>query len=666
MAGNWYTLGLDVSGFTSGISSAMAGLSKFGLAVDGVQKGMAIARAGMDALAKPVQLAAEFEATQMAIRTIVGDLKVADALMAQVEKYADTTSFEFPELASTVKMLLGMGTAAGDIMGELRMMGDLAAGLNQPIESFALVWGQARASVQLMGGDMMQLNSKGVSAYKEIAEYLNLTVQETKKLGEAGQLEFPLLQEAFRRLTSEGGKFHDMTAKQSRTTLGLWSTLNDGVNRLYRQLGTPINDVLRPLMAEINEKHLPELSKKFAITLEAMKAAASKGKLGEFIGDSVKLGLIKAAQFGQGVFEWLPKVLETGLSNVAGVFTGEFSKNGLDAVVSFGRAMYAAIKGSAKLLISELGSSITDVAAWLHAAIDLAGDVYLTARGQLDPSERKTWDQRMQDGRDMYGPDALKASAKEDFQKGADDLEKSIRSLGNAAVDIAREGKAMPQFKVGDFGAKEARLYEDRIASQLKEGAAAEAAKTKANEEAAKALDKTKTSAEAAADALSKAKATAKAGAAAESSKGGGSGPEYKSWREQRADALADRRARFSARASRGFSALNIQERVSEIDKMRGTMSLAKQWAERDAASPMFKAAGSSFGSMRDRIRATGRRGQAVAAGVAEEGRRAGVAARVARRQDAPAENSTDRLLGQLVATVQGMQRAIEGKLGVA
>ena len=71
-----------------------------------------------------------------------------------------------------------------------------------------------------------------------------------RKLVESGQVGFPQIEKAFINMTSKGGKFSGMMEMQSKTTSGLFSTLKDTVNEVFLALGTPINDAIRPLVAE--------------------------------------------------------------------------------------------------------------------------------------------------------------------------------------------------------------------------------------------------------------------------------------------------------------------------------------------------------------------------------------------------------------------------------
>ncbi|MCP5535381.1 MAG: hypothetical protein H7A51_04005 [Akkermansiaceae bacterium] len=97
---------------------------------------------------------------------------------------------------------------------------------------------------------MNQLTGRGIPIIGELAKQFGVSDSQVKKLVESGKVGFPAIEQAFVSLTSEGGKFHGMMAAQSQTTTGLFSTLKDAINETFLILGQPINDALRPLIAE--------------------------------------------------------------------------------------------------------------------------------------------------------------------------------------------------------------------------------------------------------------------------------------------------------------------------------------------------------------------------------------------------------------------------------
>ena len=197
---------------------------------------------------KSIGLAADAETTAVAFKTLVGSAELANDVLGKVKKMADTTPFEFPELAGAARMLVAFGEAAKDVPATLQRLGDVASGVAAPVGEIAEIYGKARTQNQLFAEDINQLTGRGIPIIAELAKVLGKPESAIKKLAEEGKITFPLLDQAFRNMTEEGGKFYHMMQEQSGTTNGLLSTLHDGVNNLFKKFGEPLNDAIKPLL----------------------------------------------------------------------------------------------------------------------------------------------------------------------------------------------------------------------------------------------------------------------------------------------------------------------------------------------------------------------------------------------------------------------------------
>lgn len=244
-----------------------------------------------------IKLAAEFEQTSVAITTMVGDATNAKTLLSDLSAFASTTPFEFPELASAGKKLLAFGTSAGGIVPELRMLGDIAAGVGAPIGELAELYGKARVQGRLMAEDVNQFTGRGIPLIQELARQFGVSTSEVRGLVETGRVGFPNLERAFRSLTEQGGKFAGMTEAQSKTLSGLWSTLKDNA-------GAALRGVSETLLREFNVKDgmrgLIEWAESFgrrAIAIASAVAGWTK-EAWALTGSTIKL----TASIGAGTF----------------------------------------------------------------------------------------------------------------------------------------------------------------------------------------------------------------------------------------------------------------------------------------------------------------------------------------------------------------------------
>jgi tape measure domain-containing protein len=232
-----------------------ATLSKgFDLAAVGLKVGIGAALAGgaaaMGVGVKAVTSAANFEQTKVAFTTLIGDAAKAEQTLAKLRQLGAETPFEFPELADAGRKLIAFGESADTVPETLRRIGDVSAGVQAPIGEIAEIYGKARVQGRLFAEDINQLTGRGIPIIGELAKQFGVNESQVKKLVESGQVGFPQIEKAFINMTGTGGKFSGMMEAQSKTTSGLFSTLKDTVNEVFLALGQPINDAIRPLIAE--------------------------------------------------------------------------------------------------------------------------------------------------------------------------------------------------------------------------------------------------------------------------------------------------------------------------------------------------------------------------------------------------------------------------------
>ena len=189
---------------------------------------------------KSIKLAADFESTELSFRVMIGDTQEADKLIADLRTFSNTTPFQFTELANAGRQLLAMGVDAKDVVTDLRMIGDVSSGLHQPIGDIAYLFGQIKSRGSASAIELRELAMRGVPIYAELAKTLHMSVEEVRKLTSEGDVSFDKIQTAFRSMTSEGGRFNNMTEQQAQMLNGLYSTLEDAIQNVQIALGTAL------------------------------------------------------------------------------------------------------------------------------------------------------------------------------------------------------------------------------------------------------------------------------------------------------------------------------------------------------------------------------------------------------------------------------------------
>ena len=95
-----------------------------------------------------------------------------------------------------------------------------------------------------MTRDLRQFINNGVPILQLLSEEMGVAEGKIMDLASEGKLTFDILNTAFEKATSDGGRFNDGLKILSTTLEGLFSTLKDNVNIALAELGQEIAETL--------------------------------------------------------------------------------------------------------------------------------------------------------------------------------------------------------------------------------------------------------------------------------------------------------------------------------------------------------------------------------------------------------------------------------------
>lgn len=171
----------------------------------------------------------KMEQLQVAFESMLGDADRAKQLVKDLSNFAATTPFQLEGIGASAKQLLAFGVAQEDVVDRLRLLGDIAAGANVPLEDMTAIFGKAKAKGKAMTEELLQMSDRGIPIIDTLSRGLGKTGEEIFELASQGKISFEILQKALSSMTSKGGIFFDQMQKQSQTLAGRWSTLLDTI-----------------------------------------------------------------------------------------------------------------------------------------------------------------------------------------------------------------------------------------------------------------------------------------------------------------------------------------------------------------------------------------------------------------------------------------------------
>lgn len=385
-----YTLNMDNSGFTTGVSGAQSSLGGFQSFSTGALAAVGAAVAAVAMAAKGLSMAwgevkasigeaADRETMETAFIPLLGSAKAARERMAELAEFANKTPFQLPGIAAASRTLETLTDGALATGAGLTLVGDVASGVNQPIDEMANTIGRLYAGLDSgrpVGEAMQRLGELGIIT-PGVRSKLEALQAEGKKGSEVWQI-----------AADDMARFSGGMELQSKTWNGKISTLADAWATLRAEFGTPIMDALKPLLTEgigtveAMVAKAKEIGETIAFGIRFMVEAFKQGEAW----DLARLGLTLAFQESvnflwktlMGVWEAFPVYIvegfKTGVEFLKILTEASFWRLVGDAFLG---VMQAAV-GGIMAILSELTAKILDLipgmedqAQWMHG---LAGE----------------------------------------------------------------------------------------------------------------------------------------------------------------------------------------------------------------------------------------------------------------------------------------------------
>lgn len=200
---------------------------------------VAVKRFGSDV----IEATGKMQQLQVALSTILQDKSKADQLIADIVQFAAKTPFNLDDVATGAKQLLAYGSSADNVVNELSMLGDVASGLQIPIGQLIYLYGTLRTQGRAMTVDIRQFAGRGIPIYEELAKVLGVSKDQVGELVKEGKVGFKEIEQAFKNMTSEGGKFANLMESSAGTWPQRLSNIEDTLFQKMNEFGNKYKEV---------------------------------------------------------------------------------------------------------------------------------------------------------------------------------------------------------------------------------------------------------------------------------------------------------------------------------------------------------------------------------------------------------------------------------------
>lgn len=330
-----------------------------------------------------------FEVQKMALTSMLQDAEKADEIFSTLRKNALESPYTFQDLTKFAKQLTAFNIPTDQLVETEKRLADVAAGLGVDMGRIILAYGQVKAAGVLKGTELRQFTEAGVPLLEQLAKQIEEVEGKTVSLSEVfsritkKQIPFEMVEEAFRRMTSEGGKFFNMQSVLVETLQGKIGKLRDVWQQALYDLGTANSgllkggvDAITAIVANLDEigKRLPELITAWG-AYATVQAVVEAGSIRLAVANSKVITALKS------VFSWVSKnpyaILAAGLV----IVTTE--------AIRFGKEIYDSTH-KAQLAQKEFNNALKETSGAISAEREELRRLAMIAGNELNTMKQRT------------------------------------------------------------------------------------------------------------------------------------------------------------------------------------------------------------------------------------------------------------------------------------
>ena len=229
------------------IKKTDASVKRLDGSISGLGVGLAGLAVGYGAI-KAIKIAGDFEQTGIAFETMLGSVEKGQQVLKDLDTFAKKTPFSIKGVQDNAKLLLAVGIQADNLIPTMKTLGDVSAGLSVPLERLALNYGQVKSQGKLTGRELRDFAIAGVPLTAQLSKQLGVSTTAIQSMVSKGQIGFPIVEQAFRDMSGEGGRFANLMDKQNKSFLGQVNEMTESFQILARTIGQTLIPIIRPFV----------------------------------------------------------------------------------------------------------------------------------------------------------------------------------------------------------------------------------------------------------------------------------------------------------------------------------------------------------------------------------------------------------------------------------
>lgn len=359
---------IKITGDDSEYEAKLNGLgAKAKLHMADVKAGLDLVSAAVEKIAsvakKGVDYNAKMESYRTSFEVMTGSAEKAAEVVERLRKMGAETPFETTDLVQTTQLLMQYGFTADDAISKMSMLGDIAQGNQEAMNSIALGYAQMSSAGKVNLQDIKQMINGGFNPLQEISERTGESMASLYDRISKGTMSIDEITQSMASATSEGGKFYQSMEKQSQTLSGQLATLQDNANELLGSMTSGLSESL-------SSKVLPMVNNIIGELQGAFDKNGFQGLLDsatDMIPDLIGMMTGKLDDAMDGLLRWAPKLADALTESLPSVVSGLSS-----AIPTLTTALFEVASNVVSGLITMLPELVPELAEGIFNTVSAA------------------------------------------------------------------------------------------------------------------------------------------------------------------------------------------------------------------------------------------------------------------------------------------------------
>ena len=331
-------------------------------------------------LSSLIDITGQFEVQRMALRNMLQDIEGADKIYQDLYRFSSDSTYRFSELAKYAKQLAAFNIDKDSLLETTKMLGDVASGVGVSMDRVILAYGHVKSSGFLRGIQLRSFSQNGIPVLEELSKILTEIEGKTVSLGDVfdrmmkREVTFEMVEQAFKNMTAEGGKFYQMQEVLAKTLAGQINILKGRWENMLAAIGQSQDGLLKGIVGDLSSAllHYEKIGKAVAELISTYGAY----RVALFMVRGAAAGLTVAETVQLGVMELLNKTI---LANPYALLAA--------SIVAVTAAIYKMVDGMKsateiqEVLRKEQSKFATDLSTSINELELLYGKLKLAAEG---------------------------------------------------------------------------------------------------------------------------------------------------------------------------------------------------------------------------------------------------------------------------------------------